>query len=335
MLEGFPYSSYPTGWFQFAWSAEIAPGEVKPLHYFGRELVCYRGEAGDLNLLDAFCLHMGAHLGHGGTVEGDDIRCPFHGWRWGSSGANCEIPYSSRLRFNLRLQSYPVEEVDGLALMWFSPSGAEPTWKPPLIEAHATLGDFFDIYPHCTRSDRVKVLPQLIVENTVDFPHLKWVHRWDEGEPELVDYEVVGHRFTATMRGDLKTPTGLAKMETTMNNYGVGLSVAPMTGLRPMIQAISAIPIDEDYSQVRMTMFVSAPAGVDKRVPDGLAQGIVRGQAREALEYHATSGDRHIWENMRYVARPPLTGEEMAPTKAIRKWASQFYEDAGNGRNTP
>jgi 3-ketosteroid 9alpha-monooxygenase subunit A len=331
MLEGFPHASYPTGWFQFAWSAEIASGEVKPLHYFGRELVCYRGDGGDLHVVDAYCLHMGAHLGHGGTVEQDGIRCPFHGWRWDGTGANCEIPYSSRERFNLRLPSYPVEEVDGLALMWFSPSGAQPTWKPPAIVAPQVVDDFFDVYPHCTRSDRMKVVPQLIVENTVDFPHLKWVHRWDEGEPELADYEAAGHRFTATMRGTLKTPGGTAKMETTMNNYGVGLSVAPMTGLRPMIQAISAIPVDEDNSDVRMTMFVTAPAGADRSVPDSLAQGIVRGQAREALEYNAKSGDRHIWEHMRYVARPPLAGEEFGPTKAMRKWAAQFYEDDSTG----
>jgi len=335
MLEGFPHKSYPTGWFQFAWSAEIAPGDVKPLRYFGRNLVCYRGEGGDLHVLDAYCLHMGAHLGHGGTVEGDDIRCPFHGWRWEGSGVNCEIPYGSRPRMKLRIQSYPVEEVDGLALMWFSPSGVAPTWRPPLIQAQETLGDYFDIYPKCTRSDRMKVVPQLITENTVDFPHLKWVHRWDEGEPELLDFEAVGPRFTSTMRGELATPNRLAKMETTMNNYGVGLSVAPMTGLRHMIQAISAIPIDTDYSEVRMTMFVSAPPGSDKSEPDSLAKGIVRGQAREALEYHKNSGDRHIWENMRYVASPPLVSEERAPTQALRKWAAQFYEDDVSGVKTP
>lgn len=32
----------PLGWFQVAYSDEIAPGDVKPLKYFGRDLVIFR-----------------------------------------------------------------------------------------------------------------------------------------------------------------------------------------------------------------------------------------------------------------------------------------------------
>jgi nitrite reductase/ring-hydroxylating ferredoxin subunit len=325
-VEGFPYSSFPTGWFQFAWSAEVGSGDVRPMRYFDRDLVCYRGESGDLHVMDAYCLHLGAHLGHGGTVEGDAIRCPFHGWKWDGSGANCDIPYGQRKSFNLQTTTYPVEEVDGIACMWFSPSGAQPHWKMPAVTAPKLPSDYFDIYPHCSRQDRLKIVPQVVVENTIDFPHLKWVHRWDAGEPELVGYEADGHRFTATMRGELKTPKGTSGLETTMNNYGVALSIAPIKGLRPMIQVISSIPVDADHCDVRMTMFVTVPDGEDPSEPDGLARGMVNAQAREALDDRPGEGDRNIWEHMRYVQRPPLVAEELGPTKAIRKWAAQFYE---------
>jgi 3-ketosteroid 9alpha-monooxygenase subunit A len=218
---------------------------------------------------------------------------------------------------------------------WFSPSGKEPSWKLPQIVAPRIVSDYFDIYPHCARVDKARLVPQLIAENTIDFPHLKWVHRWEAGEPELVDFEAADHRFTATMRGSLETKKGLANMVTTMNNYGVGLAVSPMDGLRPMIQVISAIPVDKEHSEIRMTMFVTKPEGADPAEPDGLARGIVRAQAREALDYDPARGDRRIWEHMRYVDRPPLVPEEFSSTMALRQWAAQFYEDGLEPGNAP
>ena len=70
----------PFGWFFVAYSDELAVGDVKPLHYFGRDLVLFRNESGQAGLLDAYCPHLGAHLGYGGEVQGDSIRCPFHAW---------------------------------------------------------------------------------------------------------------------------------------------------------------------------------------------------------------------------------------------------------------
>ena len=42
----FPIPRYPRGWFQVAYADEIQPGEVKPLKYFGVELVMFRTEDG-------------------------------------------------------------------------------------------------------------------------------------------------------------------------------------------------------------------------------------------------------------------------------------------------
>ncbi len=72
-------------------------GAVKPLHYFGRELVVFRGEDGVAHVLDAHCPHLGAHLGFGGRVEGGALRCPFHGWLWNGDGRCLEVPYAGRV----------------------------------------------------------------------------------------------------------------------------------------------------------------------------------------------------------------------------------------------
>src|SRR6187551_1434598 len=51
----FPFAPFPKGWFQVAYSREVDTGQIIGLHYFGRRLICYRGEAGTPYVLDAYC----------------------------------------------------------------------------------------------------------------------------------------------------------------------------------------------------------------------------------------------------------------------------------------
>ena len=61
-----PFTWKVTGWFMVGWSAEFPRGEVRPLRYFGEDLVAYRNDAGELHVLSGHCRHLGAHIGHGG-----------------------------------------------------------------------------------------------------------------------------------------------------------------------------------------------------------------------------------------------------------------------------
>src|SRR5688500_20225784 len=81
-----PFSWKRTGWFMIGWSAEFPAGEVRPLQYFGEELVAYRDDHGDLHVLDAHCPHLGAPISHGGKVVGDCVEGPYHGWGGGPAG---------------------------------------------------------------------------------------------------------------------------------------------------------------------------------------------------------------------------------------------------------
>src|SRR5262245_36038191 len=75
-------TGFPRGWFMVCYSDELPVGETRPLRYFGQHLAAYRGEDGQVRVLDAHCPHMGAHLGVKGVVIGNLIACPFHGWRF-------------------------------------------------------------------------------------------------------------------------------------------------------------------------------------------------------------------------------------------------------------
>jgi phenylpropionate dioxygenase-like ring-hydroxylating dioxygenase large terminal subunit len=147
-----PFTWRPTGWFMIGWSAEIAPGTVKPMQYFGQHLVAYRSKEGELHVLDAHCLHLGAHLGHGGKVNGDCIQCPYHGWGWGPDGENQYIPYEDRPNKSKKLRSWPVKERHECVWIRHDPAGGSPRWDIPdiwSVVAHlpGKQEDYYRTYP--------------------------------------------------------------------------------------------------------------------------------------------------------------------------------------------
>src|SRR5689334_7403833 len=119
-----PFSWRPTGWFQVGWSAEVPVGEVRPLRYFGEDLVAYRDDNGVLHVLDGHCAHLGAHIGYGGRVRGECVECPFLGWVWGPDGTNREIPYQEKPNRSHRLRAWPVVEQHDCMFVWHHPNGA-------------------------------------------------------------------------------------------------------------------------------------------------------------------------------------------------------------------
>src|ERR1700679_4111981 len=88
---------YPNGWVAGACSEELAPGDIMARTYFGEELAIFRDQTGTVAVLDAYCPHLGAHLGHGGTVGNGCVRCPFHGWEFSLAGTCVGMPYGGRV----------------------------------------------------------------------------------------------------------------------------------------------------------------------------------------------------------------------------------------------
>ncbi|OLT18647.1 hypothetical protein BJF78_00615 [Pseudonocardia sp. CNS-139] len=175
---------YGTGWYVALWSGDLGVGDVMPLRYFGADLVAFRGESGEVFVLDAHCHHMGAHLAYGGEVTGDDIICPFHHWQWrGSDGANTNIPYLDRC-VKVALRRWRTLEQDGIVYLWFSRKGdEEPTYLPPRI-AEADDPSYYPLHPHGIGKAVVGFPPQFAFENVADISHLRTVHKWSD-EPVL------------------------------------------------------------------------------------------------------------------------------------------------------
>jgi 5,5'-dehydrodivanillate O-demethylase len=72
-------------------SEELPVGRAKPIRIMNEDFTLYRGESGQAHLLDFRCAHRGSRL-HTGWVEGDDVRCMYHGWKYGPDGRCTEQP---------------------------------------------------------------------------------------------------------------------------------------------------------------------------------------------------------------------------------------------------
>jgi 3-ketosteroid 9alpha-monooxygenase subunit A len=101
-----------SGWYFFATSAHIKKNKIYTFNYFGTSFVCYRDSKNKVNVLDAHCAHLGAHLGVGGKIVNDLIVCPFHGWKYNAAGECVEIPYCKQIPKRARVKNYRVQEIN-------------------------------------------------------------------------------------------------------------------------------------------------------------------------------------------------------------------------------
>src|SRR5438552_4241412 len=66
-------------------AGELPTGSARPLQVMNERFTLYRGESGLPQLVAFRCAHRGTQLSTG-WVEGDDLRCLYHGWKYDSSG---------------------------------------------------------------------------------------------------------------------------------------------------------------------------------------------------------------------------------------------------------
>ena len=170
----------PYGWYALEYSDQLAPGEVKPLHYLDRDLVLFRTASGEARVLDAYCPHLGAHLGHGGKVVDDTIACPFHGWRFDGQGVCQEVPYAEnmppRVVDRQVIPSFPTVERSRMIWAWYHPAGADPEFEVEEVPEFDSPG-YTDLQ---TYDWKIDTIVQEAGENGADVAHFMYVHSAQE-----------------------------------------------------------------------------------------------------------------------------------------------------------
>ncbi len=317
--------TFPRGWFAVASSSEVGR-EPMAIHYFGQDMVLYRGESGRVVLLDAYCPHMGTHLASGpssGTsrsdirMEGDNIRCPFHAWRFGPDGVCNHIPYhNGPIPPGAKIKSWTVEERYGIVFAWHDPEAGEPDFALP------DWPEWDD--PAWVRWDGLQHLCDLkhpieILDNMSDVAHLDYLH--GEARPSVVRYENEYRGHLLHQRQTTALTEGLAGNDTEMTTLagyvGPGIAFGEFleVGAR---QVICVTPIDDGTCRLWQAATVRSPSGKI----DDQARAM-----REMLHEKFGSGlmsDAEIWSTK----RPALNVMQLpsdGPFLQTRGWYKQFY----------
>ena len=320
----FPFP-IPNGWFAVAVGDEIAIGKVKPVHALGKDLVVFRGESGVAAVLDAYCAHMGAHLGIGpgspgdrepgeGRTVGDCVQCPFHGWKYDASGQCVEIPYSeARIPARARVRGWDVREQNGLIFVWHHSDGEKPQWEIPILPEYV---DDDWTGPIVTEREIATCLQEM-AENDHDFVHFKYVHDTGEIRKAEVIYHENGRIKTTTeileAGRDFAKGSKIIEKETgfSRETHQLGFTVLRVPELISFMAA--STPIDDEHVCQRWVF--SYPKAL------GEEQGL---KIVNAFTESGIFEDIPIWEHKVYVEHPVLVKGD-GPIADFRRWAKQFY----------
>lgn len=156
-------------WLPVSAVADLREGQCQPATHFDQALVLWQG-AGGVAAFDDRCPHRGARLSLG-RVHGDQLECPYHGWRFGSDGHCVAIPAVPGFSppAGHAATAWRVQQQHGL--LWVAGQDApqaEPQ-GPPRLEAlprKRVLCGPFDVATSAPR----------VVENFLDTAHFGFVH---------------------------------------------------------------------------------------------------------------------------------------------------------------
>jgi 3-ketosteroid 9alpha-monooxygenase subunit A len=307
-MEHGPLGPFPRGWFVVGWSSDVAPGEVLPIRYFAQDLVLWRTASGEARVSDAFCPHLGAHLGHGGHVEDDCLVCPFHHWKFGPDGACVSIPYAKKVPPKARIASWTVVERNGAVFAWFDPAGGPPRWEVPTIPYHGSP----DWTPwHCNRIT-AKTHPREIVENVADKQHFPTVHRTFV---ERFDNHYDGHMATQITKGTATPPQGgVDHFEIEATYYGPAFQISDMRGYLHASLFMAHTPIEANELHLRFAVSLERSGPRTESFATFYVENL-------RLGFHE---DIAIWEHKVFRDRPQLVAED-GPVGRLRAWYRQFY----------
>ncbi len=194
-------------WYAVEFSEAVAPQKPVRLRVLGQDLVLYRDTKGNPVCMSDLCIHRGGALSDG-NVEGDCIRCPYHGWKFEPEGACVDIPANLDgvpIPKKARVDAYPA--VDRYGWIWVF-LGDLPEEERPPIPVLPYMDDLESgkLYK-LTGEFKWNAHYARVIENGVDFAHAPFVHGAAFGNPDEpqideyeVDYEDFGATATVTMK---------------------------------------------------------------------------------------------------------------------------------------
>jgi len=149
-------------------SHELAAGRAVPIRILGEDLTLYRGESGTPHVIGFRCAHRKTQLSIG-WIEGDCLRCFYHGWKYDGSGQCVEQPAEPKpFAEKVRIPGYPVQEYLGLIFVYLGKGEAPPLPRYPKLESAGQSLDTVRLDRICNYFNNI--------DNSLDNAHVRFVH---------------------------------------------------------------------------------------------------------------------------------------------------------------
>jgi 5,5'-dehydrodivanillate O-demethylase len=150
-------------------AGDVPEGRPIPVRMLGENFTLYRGTSGHLHLVGPKCVHRGLALSTA-RIEGDCLRCFYHGWLYDENGQCRQQPAESRdFAHTIKIPSYPVREYLGMVFAFLG-EGQPPEF--PTYEIFEGHDGFIELkllhrpWPYFTQ-----------IENSIDETHFNFAHQ--------------------------------------------------------------------------------------------------------------------------------------------------------------
>ena len=178
-------------WQPVCCSYELAASRALPVRILGEDFTVYRGAGGTPYMVGPRCAHRGTQLSVG-SVEGECIRCFYHGWKYDGSGQCTEQPAEGQsFAHSVRIPSYPVREYLGLVFAYLG-AGAPPLPQYPRFERSDISLDVAGLRRICNYFNNI--------DNSLDNAHVRFVHQ--RHRDSVQDHVVIGDPVISVEESD-------------------------------------------------------------------------------------------------------------------------------------
>ena len=108
---------HPDYWFPLAWSSEIKRRKTLALGFADKPVVLFRSESGRIVTREGRCARRQVPLSLG-VVQGETLKCGYHGWDYNCAGQFIDVPYLGRDLLPNGVRSYPARQMDELGFIF-------------------------------------------------------------------------------------------------------------------------------------------------------------------------------------------------------------------------
>lgn len=208
-------------WYVAAWESELGSSEPLARTIINEPLVLYRRTDGSVVALEDRCPHRHTALSVG-RIEGDELRCMYHGLKFNAAGRCTEAPSCAQIPPRLSVRAFPVARRWSWIWVWMGdPARADESLIPdafgledPRWIMRTGALDYAADY-------------QLLNDNLLDLSHLDYVHertlaaatgaRWITIEPQIRELPQ-GLEISRWLRDNILSPVRPERVDT-VNQY--------------------------------------------------------------------------------------------------------------------